>query len=99
MPLPESWDTHYRPLSIQKERNMNGDQFQVGLDISQKRLDVCTMRANGEVLLYHRSFANNRHGYEALKRLDELMVWFGWSSTQTAMRYVTAVEIKKRYRG
>jgi transposase len=47
---------------------MNGDQLQVGLDISQKRLDVCTMRANGEVLLNHRSFANNRHGYEALKQ-------------------------------
>jgi integrase len=31
--------------------------------------------------------------------LDELMAWFGWSSAQTAMRYVTAVEIKKRYRG
>jgi transposase len=48
---------------------MNGDQLQVGLDISQKRLDVCTMRANGEVLLNHRSFANNRHGYEALKQM------------------------------
>jgi integrase len=31
--------------------------------------------------------------------LDELMAWFGWSSAQTAMRYVTAVEIKKRYKG
>jgi integrase len=31
--------------------------------------------------------------------LDELMAWFGWSSAQTAMRYVTAVDIKKRYKG
>ncbi|MFQ5422082.1 MAG: site-specific integrase [Anaerolineae bacterium] len=31
--------------------------------------------------------------------VDELMSWFGWTSTQTAMRYVTAVDIKKRYKG
>jgi integrase len=31
--------------------------------------------------------------------LDELMAWFGWSSAQTAMRYVTAVDIMKRYKG
>jgi integrase len=31
--------------------------------------------------------------------LDELMAWFGWASAQTAMRYVTAVDIKKRYKG
>jgi hypothetical protein len=30
--------------------------------------------------------------------VGELMAWFGWSSAQTAMRYVTAVEIKKRYK-
>jgi hypothetical protein len=28
--------------------------------------------------------------------LDELMAWFGRCSAQTAMRYVTAAEIKKR---
>jgi hypothetical protein len=27
------------------------------------------------------------------------MVWFGWSSAQTAMRYVTAVEIKNSIEG
>ncbi len=31
--------------------------------------------------------------------VDELMAWFGWSSAQTAMRYVAAVDIKERYRG
>jgi integrase len=31
--------------------------------------------------------------------LDELMAWFGWPNAQTAMRYVTTAEIKKRYRG
>jgi len=31
--------------------------------------------------------------------VDELMAWFGWTSAQTAMRYVTAVDVKKRYKG
>ena len=31
--------------------------------------------------------------------VDELMAWFGWTSAQTAMRYVTAVEVKERYKG
>ena len=31
--------------------------------------------------------------------VDELMAWFGWSSAQTAMRYVAAVDIKERYKG
>ena len=31
--------------------------------------------------------------------VDELMAWFGWTSAQTAMRYVTAVDVKKRYMG
>ncbi len=31
--------------------------------------------------------------------VDELMAWFGWTSAQTAMRYVSAVDVKERYRG
>lgn len=31
--------------------------------------------------------------------VDELMAWFGWSSAQTAMRYVADVEVKERYKG
>ncbi len=31
--------------------------------------------------------------------VDELMAWFGWSSAQTAMRYVAAEDIKERYKG
>ncbi|MCB8983409.1 MAG: site-specific integrase [Ardenticatenaceae bacterium] len=31
--------------------------------------------------------------------IDELMAWFGWTSAQTAMRYVTAVDVKERYKG
>ena len=31
--------------------------------------------------------------------VDELMAWFGWSSAQTAVRYVAAVDIKERYKG
>lgn len=31
--------------------------------------------------------------------VDELMAWFGWTSAQTAMRYVSAVEAKERYKG
>ncbi len=31
--------------------------------------------------------------------VDELMAWFGWTSAQTAMRYVAAVEVQERKRG
>jgi integrase len=31
--------------------------------------------------------------------LDELRAWFGWTSAQTAMRDVTAVDVKERYKG
>jgi integrase len=31
--------------------------------------------------------------------VDELMAWFGWTSAQTAMRYVADVEVKERYKG
>lgn len=31
--------------------------------------------------------------------VDELMAWFGWTSAQTAVRYIAAVEIQKRYKG
>ncbi len=31
--------------------------------------------------------------------IDELMAWFGWTSAQTAMRYVTAVDIQERTKG
>jgi len=36
-----------------------------------------------------------RRGYG----VDELMAWFGWSSAQTAMRYVTAEEVQERKKG
>jgi integrase len=31
--------------------------------------------------------------------VDELMAWFGWTSGQTAVRYVASAEVKERYRG
>lgn len=31
--------------------------------------------------------------------VDELMAWFGWTSAQTAMRYVAAAEVQIRYKG
>lgn len=31
--------------------------------------------------------------------VDELMAWFGWASAQTAMDYITAVDVKERYKG
>ena len=31
--------------------------------------------------------------------VDELMAWFGWTSAQTAIRYVVSVEVKERYLG
>ncbi|MCP4419800.1 MAG: site-specific integrase [Chloroflexi bacterium] len=31
--------------------------------------------------------------------VDELMAWFGWTSAQTAVRYIAAVDVQKRYKG
>jgi len=31
--------------------------------------------------------------------VDELMAWFGWTSASTAVRYITAVDVKERYKG
>lgn len=31
--------------------------------------------------------------------VDELMAWFGWTSAQTAVRYIASVEVQKRYKG
>ena len=59
---------------------MNDSRLQVGLGISRKRLDVCTMQPDGEVILSHRSFANNRPGYEALQQvLREQVVTNGFA--------------------
>lgn len=46
---------------------MNQTRLQVGLDISQKQLDLCAMTTAGKVLLQNQSFANNRQGYGALQ--------------------------------
>lgn len=48
---------------------MNHKQLQVGLDISQKWLDVCIMRPDGEVVLNHRRFANDLKGYAVFKEM------------------------------
>ena len=31
--------------------------------------------------------------------VDELMAWFGWTSAQTAVRYIASVEVQQRYKG
>ncbi|WP_420627990.1 tyrosine-type recombinase/integrase [Candidatus Leptofilum sp.] len=31
--------------------------------------------------------------------VDELMAWFGWTSAQTAVRYIASAEVQKRYKG
>jgi integrase len=31
--------------------------------------------------------------------VDELMAWFGWTSAQTAVRYIASMEVKERYKG
>ncbi len=31
--------------------------------------------------------------------VDELMAWFGWTSAQTAVRYIATVEVQTRYKG
>jgi integrase len=36
-----------------------------------------------------------RQGYG----VDELMAWFGWTSAQTAVRYISIAEVQKRHRG
>jgi hypothetical protein len=46
---------------------MSRSRLQVGIDISQQRLDVCALRADGKMLLGDRCFANSKQGYEALK--------------------------------
>ena len=59
---------------------MNESQLQVGLDISQKRLDVCTMRPDGKVIMSHCSFSNNRPGCEALQQvLREQVATYGFA--------------------
>jgi transposase len=45
---------------------MKKSQLQVGIDISQKRLDVCTMQPDGQIIMSHGTFAHNLPGYEAL---------------------------------
>lgn len=67
MPLQEGRDTRSLTALDTKERIMNNDRLQVGLDISQKRLDVCALNAEGQVVQRHQSFANNRSGYEAFR--------------------------------
>lgn len=31
--------------------------------------------------------------------VDELLAWFGWTSAQTAMRYVASTEVQERDKG
>lgn len=47
---------------------MKSGRIQVGLDISQKQLDLCGLGADGQVLMGHQSFANTRAGYQELKQ-------------------------------
>lgn len=46
---------------------MNPSRLQVGIDISQKQLDVHASAGDGQVVIEHQSFANNRSGYQALQ--------------------------------
>ncbi|MBK9055329.1 MAG: site-specific integrase [Chloroflexi bacterium] len=49
--------------------------------------------------------AHDCHHYCATKMarlgygVDELIAWFGWTSAQTAMRYVAAADVQVRYKG
>ena len=46
---------------------MKQSRLQVGMDISQKRLDICATAATGRVLIREASYGNNRQGYEEVQ--------------------------------
>jgi len=47
---------------------MKSSRIQVGFDISKKKLDMCILEPGGEVVVNHRSFANNMVGYQEVKQ-------------------------------
>jgi len=47
---------------------MKSSRIQVGVDISKKKLDMCILEADGEVLIRHRAFPNSLEGYQAVKQ-------------------------------
>jgi len=47
---------------------MNGPRIQIGFDISKKKLDMCILKSDGQVLVRHGSFANSLEGYQAIKQ-------------------------------
>lgn len=46
---------------------MKRARLQVGLDISQKHLDLCALHPDGRILVKHQRYANSRQGYAQLK--------------------------------
>lgn len=47
---------------------MKNSRIQVGFDISKKKLDMCILEPDGQVLVRHRSFPNSLEGYQAIKQ-------------------------------
>lgn len=47
---------------------MKSLRIQVGFDISKKKLDMCILEADGQVIIRHRSFPNSLEGYQAVKQ-------------------------------
>jgi len=47
---------------------MKRSRIQVGFDISKKKLDMCILEPDGQVVVRHRSFANNVAGYQEVKQ-------------------------------
>ena len=47
---------------------MKRSRIQVGFDISKKKLDMCILEPDGQVVVRHRSFANTVTGYQEVKQ-------------------------------
>ncbi len=48
---------------------MSTNPLQVGVDFNQKRVDLCLLAPDGQVLVKHRAFGNSRPGFAQAKQL------------------------------
>lgn len=48
---------------------MKRSRIQVGFDISKKKLDMCILEPEGQVVVRHRCFANTMAGYQEIKQI------------------------------
>ena len=48
---------------------MKRSRIQVGFDISRKKLDMCILEGDGQVVMRHHSFPNTMAGYQSVKQI------------------------------